>query len=102
MDFLNDTMHPSIGMWAHTLVPDTYEKLLNRGWRRSGKYLYKPTNDVTCCPMYTINCHALEFKLSKSQKKVLKRFNVFLKNGALNTSEEQKFAYHGNLVILYR
>jgi len=68
-----------------------YENLLNRGWRRSGKYLYKPTNNMTCCPCYTIKCDALEFKLSKSQKKVLKRFNKYLIEGDLkaNTSSSQ-------------
>jgi len=33
-----------------------YQDLIDRGWRRSGKYCYKPTVHVTCCPMYTIRC----------------------------------------------
>ncbi|XP_052756992.1 arginyl-tRNA--protein transferase 1 [Galleria mellonella] len=68
----------SHGMWAHTLTVSDYQDLIDRGWRRSGKYCYKPTMDVTCCPMYTIRCRALEFKATKSQKKVLKRFNKYL------------------------
>jgi len=48
---------------------------------RSGKYLYKPTMDQTCCPMYTIRCEALKFQLRKSHKKVLKRVNKFLIDG---------------------
>ena len=28
----------------------------------------------TCCPLYTIKCQALNFKPSKSQKKVVKKF----------------------------
>ncbi|KAI5642164.1 arginyl-tRNA--protein transferase 1 [Phthorimaea operculella] len=68
----------SHGMWAHTMTVGDYQDLIDRGWRRSGKYCYKPTMDVTCCPMYTIRCRVQEFKASKSQKKVLKRFNRFL------------------------
>ena len=32
----------------------------------------------TCCPLYTIKCNATDFQLSKSQKKVLKKFRNFL------------------------
>ena len=48
---------------------------------RSGKYCYKPTMNMTCCPMYTIRCDALDFKMSKSQKKALKRVNRYLITG---------------------
>lgn len=43
-----------VGMWAHAMAVSDYQDLIDRGWRRSGKYCYKPTMDVTCCPMYTI------------------------------------------------
>ncbi|KAJ8715050.1 hypothetical protein PYW08_005031 [Mythimna loreyi] len=68
----------SHGMWAHAMTVSDYQDLIDRGWRRSGKYCYKPTMDVTCCPMYTIRCRALEFKPTKSQKKVMKRVNKML------------------------
>ncbi|KAK7865883.1 hypothetical protein R5R35_003994 [Gryllus longicercus] len=68
----------SHGMWAHSMTVQDYQDLIDRGWRRSGRYCYKPTMHVTCCPMYTIKCAALDFKLTKSQKKVLKRFHRFL------------------------
>ena len=32
----------------------------------------------TCCPLYTIKCNATDLQLSKSQKKVLKKFRNFL------------------------
>lgn len=72
------TMLQCSGMWAHALTVSDYQDLIDRGWRRSGKYCYKPTMDVTCCPMYTIRCRSQVFKATKSQKKVLKRFNKFL------------------------
>ncbi|XP_053610397.1 arginyl-tRNA--protein transferase 1 isoform X2 [Plodia interpunctella] len=65
-------------MWAHTLTVGDYQDLIDRGWRRSGQYCYKPTMDMTCCPLYTIRCRVLEFKATKSQKKVLKKFNRYL------------------------
>lgn len=68
-------------MWTHLLTAQDYQDLINRGWRRSGKYCYKPNNRVTCCPLYSIKCDALNFKLSKSHKKILKRMNRFLKDG---------------------
>ncbi|XP_076244333.1 arginyltransferase 1 isoform X2 [Calliopsis andreniformis] len=80
------------GMWAHTLTVQDYQALIDRGWRRSGCYCYKPTMDQTCCPMYTIKCEALHFKISKSQKKILKRMGKFLRNELhkddMDTSEE--------------
>lgn len=68
----------SHGMWAHRLTCEDYQDLIDRGWRRSGKYCYKPVLDRTCCPQYTIRCKAIEFRISKSQKTVLKRMNDFL------------------------
>eukprot|EP00916_Digyalum_oweni_P017993 GHVL01030044.1.p1 GENE.GHVL01030044.1~~GHVL01030044.1.p1 ORF type:complete len:194 (-),score=16.30 GHVL01030044.1:149-730(-) len=48
---------------------------------RSGKYCYKPTMNMTCCPQYTIRCDVPNFKLSKSQKKIIKRVNRYLITG---------------------
>ncbi|KAK2584280.1 hypothetical protein KPH14_006682 [Odynerus spinipes] len=74
----------SHGMWAHSLTVQDYQNLIDRGWRRSGSYCYKPTMDQTCCPMYTIKCEAMNFKISKSQKKILKRMTKFLRNELKN------------------
>lgn len=70
----------SHGMWAHTLSTQDYQDLIDRGWRRSGQYCYKPTMNKTCCPLYTIKCEALNFKPTKSQKKVVKRFVNYILN----------------------
>ncbi|CAH1977893.1 unnamed protein product [Acanthoscelides obtectus] len=78
----------SIGMWADTLTVEDYQNLIDRGWRRSGKYCYKPTMDETCCPQYTIKCDALHFSLTKSQKKVIKKFNKYLQDGILKKDSE--------------
>ncbi|CAN0096542.1 unnamed protein product [Lampetra planeri] len=76
-----ETSSVSHGMWAHALTVHDYQDLIDRGWRRSGEYLYKPIMDKTCCPQYTIRCQVLDYRLSKSQKKILKRMTMYLANG---------------------
>ncbi|KAM9618139.1 arginyl-tRNA--protein transferase 1 isoform 3-T3 [Trichechus inunguis] len=71
----------SCGMWAHSLTAQDYQDLIDRGWRRSGKYVYKPVMNQTCCPQYTIRCRPLQFQPSKSHKKVLKKMLKFLAKG---------------------
>ncbi|VVC33832.1 Hypothetical protein CINCED_3A002030 [Cinara cedri] len=71
----------SNGMWASSLTVQAYQDMIDRGWRRSGKYCYKSLMDTTCCPLYTIRCEALDFQLSKSQKKIIKKLTKFLKSG---------------------
>merc|ERR1711993_214264 len=71
----------SHGMWGHVLTCQDYQDLLDRGWRRSGRYCYKPTMNKTCCPQYTIKCDATQFQLTKSQKKIMKKFRTYIING---------------------
>ncbi|GAA6002619.1 hypothetical protein JCM10207_007596 [Rhodosporidiobolus poonsookiae] len=71
----------SYGCWGHALSAETYKALIDRGWRRSGCYLYKPDNGRTCCPQYTISLDAAAFQPSRSQRQVLQRFNAFVRDG---------------------
>ncbi|XP_030058458.1 arginyl-tRNA--protein transferase 1 isoform X4 [Microcaecilia unicolor] len=71
----------SHGMWAHAMTAQDYQDLIDRGWRRSGKYVYKPLMNQTCCPQYTVRCSSLDFQPSKSHKKVLKKMLKFLVKG---------------------
>jgi len=66
------------GLWAHQLTSSAYTKLMDRGWRRCGTYLYKPYMDKTCCPLYTIRQKCGDFKISKSQRKCLIKFSKHL------------------------
>uniref|UniRef100_A0A673SU23 Arginyl-tRNA--protein transferase 1 n=1 Tax=Suricata suricatta TaxID=37032 RepID=A0A673SU23_SURSU len=74
----------SCGMWAHSMTVQDYQDLIDRGWRRSGKYVYKPVMNQTCCPQYTIRCRPLQFQPSKSHKKVLKKMLKFLVKGEIS------------------
>lgn len=72
----------SHGFWAHSMNVFDYQALIQRNWRRSGQYCYRPKNIDTCCPMYTIKNDALNFKLTRSHKKILKKMNKFLRDGS--------------------
>ncbi|XP_062071020.1 arginyl-tRNA--protein transferase 1 isoform X6 [Lepus europaeus] len=80
----NESGSRSNGMWAHSLTARDYQDLIDRGWRRSGKYVYKPVMHQTCCPQYTIRCRPLQFQPSKSHKKVLKKMLKFLAKGEIS------------------
>ncbi|XP_040906086.1 arginyl-tRNA--protein transferase 1 isoform X3 [Toxotes jaculatrix] len=84
----NEKGNFSHGMWSHTMTVQDYQDLIDRGWRRSGKYVYKPIMNKTCCPQYTIRCHALKFQPSKSHKKILKKMSKFISKGELPTGQE--------------
>ncbi|BGP44414.1 Arginyl-tRNA--protein transferase 1 [Rhodotorula kratochvilovae] len=71
----------SYGCWAHTLSAATYKALIDRGWRRSGCYLYKPDLARTCCPQFTIALDAAAFTPSRSQRQVLQRFAAYTCQG---------------------
>ena len=55
-------------MWAHKLSCEAYQDLLDRGWRRSGLWLYRPLPDkqAACkCHPYTIRLDTAAFQPSK-------------------------------------
>lgn len=56
-------------MWASTLTVGAYQDMIDRGWRRAGKYCYKALMEKTCCPLYTI------------------RYNLFFGNQIKNIAE---------------
>ncbi|EMR11529.1 hypothetical protein PNEG_00540 [Pneumocystis murina B123] len=56
----------------------TYEMLLNRGWRRSGHYIYKPNSKRSCCKLYTIRLDAQKFKPNKNQRRAVKRLYEYI------------------------
>uniref|UniRef100_A0A672L247 Arginyl-tRNA--protein transferase 1 n=1 Tax=Sinocyclocheilus grahami TaxID=75366 RepID=A0A672L247_SINGR len=85
----------SHGMWSHTMTVQDYQDLIDRGWRRSGKYVYKPIMNKTCCPQYTIRCHALNFHPSKTHKKTLKKVNRFLSKGEMPVEKHDEGQHEG-------
>jgi arginine-tRNA-protein transferase len=85
------------GFSSESITADLYEKLMFLGWRRCGTYFYKNDLSKSCCQLYSMRLDVDEFKISKSQKKVLKNFRKYLAGMELkNTAdyvmeEENKF-----------
>jgi arginine-tRNA-protein transferase len=75
-------------MFVERLTVEDYQDLLDRGWRRSGSYVYKPKMETTCCPLYTIRCPAAEFSPSKSQRRAASRLHRFLREGGQPVGEK--------------
>ncbi|KAI8581570.1 hypothetical protein K450DRAFT_231963, partial [Umbelopsis ramanniana AG] len=82
-----DTSH-TFGVWAYYLTCEDYQQLIDKGWRRSGEYVYKPNLRTSCCPQYAIKLDASKFKPSKSQKKLVHKFNRFVQGDWTPNSEE--------------
>ncbi|CDW96788.1 hypothetical protein, partial [Sporisorium scitamineum] len=61
----------SYGIWAHRLSPYHYQSLIDRGWRRSGDYIYKPDLLRTCCAQIPIRLDARDFRPKKSHRRAL-------------------------------
>ncbi|CAO1616837.1 unnamed protein product [Sympodiomycopsis kandeliae] len=63
----------SFGFWAHSLSAEHYQQLIDRGWRRSGCYVYRPDLYRTCCKQISIRLETGQYKLSKSARKCLRK-----------------------------
>ncbi|KAK9451104.1 arginine-tRNA-protein transferase [Limtongia smithiae] len=61
-----------------SLTVEDYQELMDRGFRRSGKYLYKPDLLNSCCPQYAIRLAVAQFKPSKEHRQAINRFNRFV------------------------
>ncbi|XP_024529360.1 arginyl-tRNA--protein transferase 1 [Selaginella moellendorffii] len=75
------------GMAARRLHVNDYQELLDRGWRRSGSFLYKPEGR-TCCPPYTIRLKVDAFVPSKEQIRVRRRMNRYLEGDCIGKDDD--------------
>ncbi|KAG2146708.1 arginine-tRNA-protein transferase [Suillus clintonianus] len=76
-----ETNFKKAGLFASQLSCEVYQKMIDRGWRRSGTYCYAPDLRRSCCPQYTIKLDAIAFKPSRSQRKLINRWNHFVMQG---------------------
>ncbi|KAF9969399.1 Arginyl-tRNA--protein transferase 1 [Actinomortierella ambigua] len=89
------THESSCGYCKSSNGSHTYD-LIDRGWRRSGTYLYKPNLRDSCCPQYTIRMEALKYRASKHQRNLVNRFNRFASEEGDETFEREIQAQLGN------
>ncbi|UZJ56021.1 hypothetical protein CBS101457_005341 [Exobasidium rhododendri] len=63
----------SYGIWANNITPETYQQLLDRGWRRSGHYIYRPdcSYQGTCCAQVAIRVPVETYRPRNDQKKAI-------------------------------
>jgi len=80
----------SFGMDSVRLTCEDYQALIDRGWRRSGNWLYKPTNKKACCPNYTIRLDVTKFEISASQKKVKRKVERYFAGQYDNEEKGEK------------
>ena len=76
------------GVWAEKISAQDFQELIDRGCQRSGQYIYQPNNSLTCCPQYILRLDVSTFRVSKSQRRVLRRVNEYLKTGQQHTGGE--------------
>lgn len=68
---------------------ETYQMLLERGWRRCGTYYYRPEASKCCCRPYMIRLEVQKYRIRSSHLQSLKRFRAFLKQKDLEISFEE-------------
>ncbi|KAJ3226967.1 Arginyl-tRNA--protein transferase 1 [Clydaea vesicula] len=73
----------TFGLHALTVSPKHYQNLIDRGFRRSGKFIYKPMTG--CCKYYTIRLNSHEYLIEKSTRKNLNKMGRFLKEQNLQS-----------------
>ncbi|CCH44509.1 Arginyl-tRNA-protein transferase 1 [Wickerhamomyces ciferrii] len=101
----------SIGFQVENMTVEHYDQLINRGFRRSGTFLYKPDMLRGCCRMYTIRTNMDMFKLTKEHRQTVNKFNKRIgieggqdvkgKNGYDLMKELRKMDDSGKLVIKF-
>ncbi|KAI6218109.1 Arginyl-tRNA--protein transferase 1 [Aphelenchoides besseyi] len=69
-----------LGIGGIRVYTEHVQALVDIGWNWSGRYLYKPIMEKTCCPLYTIRLDADAVQLTRSQKRVLRVWYEFLKD----------------------
>ncbi|KAH9965738.1 arginine-tRNA-protein transferase [Russula dissimulans] len=82
----NESNFQAASLHAYRMSCSVYQGMIDRGWRRSGLFCYKPDLKRSCCPQYTIKLDATEFRASKSQRKLVNRWTRFTLGGDSATS----------------
>ena len=65
----------SLGFQVENMTVEQYDQLINKGFRRSGSFLYKTDLLRGCCRMYTIRTNMEMLKLNKEHRQTINKFN---------------------------
>ena len=66
------------GLLGYRMTCQDYQDLVDRGFQRSGRFVYRADMKKTCCPQYVIRMDVTEFTVTKAQRRAIKRFNEYL------------------------
>lgn len=69
------------GVLAHRMTCQDFQDLVDRGFQRSGKFIYRPFMKRTCCPQYVFRTNVTKFRLSKQQRATIRKMNKYLIEG---------------------
>jgi len=72
------------GLTSTKLTVDDLEECLDKGFTRCGTYVYNRTSRTSCCEVWQYRVDINEFKISQSQKKVIKRLHNYLNYGDIH------------------
>eukprot|EP00002_Diphylleia_rotans_P001276 TRINITY_DN10711_c0_g1_i3.p1 TRINITY_DN10711_c0_g1~~TRINITY_DN10711_c0_g1_i3.p1 ORF type:complete len:418 (+),score=70.67 TRINITY_DN10711_c0_g1_i3:50-1303(+) len=76
--YCHNGSNPTLYISPLRLACIDYQDMMDRGFRRSGKIVYKLLPGG-CCTAHTIRLDAFSFQMTKSQKKVLRHLATYLK-----------------------
>lgn len=77
--YCDESRSSRYGLMVDSMTTVQYKILADRGFRRSGKYLYKPDMKNSCCALYTIRLDVDEYHPSKEQRKCFNRFGRMIR-----------------------
>ena len=85
-----------ISFLVESIPINIYQDLISKGWKRCGKRFFKSNYEKSCCKLYTPRVNINDFKISKEQKKVMKRFRKYL-SGEYVPNNHNKIKINSNL-----
>ena len=83
------------GVLAHRMTCQDFQDLVDRGFQRSGKFVYRPFMKLTCCPQYVFRTNVTKFRLSKQQRATIRKMNRYLIVGLGNATCEDSEQIEG-------
>lgn len=94
-----DVKYCKLGFSTTKMRVDDLEACLENGFTRCGTYIYQRNSKNSCCEVWQYRVNIDEFKISQSQKKVIKKFHKYLNYGSIHgDQEEQKNKDNSDLI----
>ena len=83
-------MYHKLGFASTKMRVEDFETCLNHGFTRCGTFIYKRSNHNSCCEVWQYRVNIDDFKISDSQKSVIRRFHKYLNYGDIHGEKKEK------------